>query len=143
MRAATIYQHAGMLYVHSSSKTTVGIWILNAPVLSVNKTDVGELGRAIRECLAASCENVPHPRSFTNLFDPVLARAGVKSAGGFLKAAKCVEVETSGEATVSLIPTRNEGIKSGFVPLPGKAVSVIGSDDELGFAAIEALATSE
>ncbi|WP_156433012.1 hypothetical protein [Sinorhizobium sp. GL28] len=143
MKAATIYEREGMLYVHSSSKTTVGLWILNAPVLSIDKTDVGEVGRAIRECLAASCENVPHPRSFTNLFDPVLVRAGVKSFGRFLKAAKCVEVETSCEATVRLIPTRNEGVKSGFVPLTGKTVSVIGSDEDLGSAAIEALATSE
>lgn len=143
MKAATIYERKGKLYVHSSSKTTAGVWVINPPVLAVEKEATGEIGRAIRECLGASREGVPHPKSFTNLFDPVLDLAGVKSFGTFVKSAKCVEVETSGDAAVTLIPTRNEGVDDGFAPLPNKTEVALGSDKALGSAAVGALATAE
>jgi hypothetical protein len=105
--------------------------------------DADEVGRSIRECLAASREGVPHPKSFTNLFDPVLDLAGVKSLGTFVKSAKCVEVETSDGAVVTLIPTRNGGVDDGFAPLPNKSEVALGSDEALGSAAVAALAKSE
>jgi hypothetical protein len=49
MRAATIYERKGRLYIHSSSQTTAGVWIINAPVLAVDKKDIGEVGRALSE----------------------------------------------------------------------------------------------
>ena len=143
MKVATIYERKGKLYVHSSSKTTAGVWVFNAPVLAVDKEDADEVGRSIRECLAASREGVPHPKSFTNLFDPVLDLAGVKSLGTFVKSAKCVEVETSDGAVVTLIPTRNGGVDDGFAPLPNKSEVALGSDEALGSAAVAALAKSE
>ncbi|MBB3981764.1 hypothetical protein GGR44_001423 [Sphingobium fontiphilum] len=143
MKAATIYERKGKLYVHSSSKTTAGVWVINPPVLAVEKEDKGEVGRAVRECLAASREGVPHPRSFTNLFDPVLDLAGVKSFGTFVNSAKCVEVETTDDAAVTLIPTRNEGVDDGFAPLPNKMEAALGSDEALGSAAVAALAMAE
>ena len=142
MKAATIYERKGKLYVHSSSKTTAGVWVINPPVLAVEKEDAGKVGRALKECLAASREGVPHPKSFTNLFDPVLDLAGVKSFGTFMKSAKCIEVETSDDATVTLLPTRNEGVEEGFAPLPTKTETALGSDEALGSAAAAALAMS-
>lgn len=142
MKAATIYERGGKVYIHSSSKTTAGVWVINAPVLTVKKEDVGELGRSIRRCLDASSEGVPHPKSFTNLFDPVLALAGVKSFNTFVKSAKCVEVEMAGE-TATLIPTRNEGAEDGFVPLPGNTQAAVDTDEALGSAAVAALAMAE
>ena len=88
-------------------------------------------------------EDVPHPKSFTNLFDPVLDLAGVKSFGTFVKAAKCVEVETNDDATVTLIPTRNEGVDNGFAPLASKMEAALDADEDLGSAAVAALARSE
>lgn len=143
MKAATIYERNGKLYVHSSSKTTAGVWVINAPVVTARKENVGEIGRSIRACLAASREDVPHPKSFTNLFDPMLTLAGVKSFSTFVKSAKCVEVETVNDETVMLIPTRNEGAEDGFTPLSNKTKTADGSDDDLGSAAVAALAMSE
>ena len=67
MRAATIYERKGKLYVHSSSKTTAGVWVINAPVLAVEKEDTSEVGRAVRECRFAlgSC-NMALPEYATN-----------------------------------------------------------------------------
>lgn len=143
MKAATVYERNGKLYVHSSSKTTAGVWVITSPVLVVGKESTAEIGRALRECLAASGEGVPHPKSFTNLFDPVLDLAGTKSFGTFVKSAKCVEVETSDDAIVTFIPTRNEGVDDGFVPLPNKTDAALGSDEALGSAAVATLARSE
>lgn len=143
MKVATIYERKGKLYLHSSSKTTAGVWVINAPVLAVDKEDAGEVGRSIKECLAASGEGVPHPRSFTNLFDPVLDLAGVKSFGTFVKSAKCVGVEMSDGASVMLVPTRNEGFQGGFTPLPNRTEAALGSDEVLGRAALAALAMAE
>jgi hypothetical protein len=143
MKTATIYEHRDKLYVHGNSRTTAGVWLLSMPVLVVAKEQVGEVGRAIRECLAASRDGILHPTSFTNLFDPVIALAGVKSYGTFAKWAKCVEVETTGDAAVTLIPTRNEGVRGGFSPLRDKTVATLSSDEALGSAAVLAIAASE
>jgi hypothetical protein len=115
---------------------------LNAPVLAADRGDARELGQSLRECLAVSSEGVPQPKSFTNLFDPVLNLADVRSSNTFVKSAKCVEVELEGE-TAALIPTRNEGAEDGFAPLPEKA-QVAGSEGESwGSAAVAALALAE
>jgi hypothetical protein len=143
VKAATIYERKGKLYVHSSSKTTAGVWVINAPALIVDKANVGELGHAIRECLAASREGVSHPSSLANLFDPVLDLAGVRSFGTFVKLAKCVEVETNDGVTATLIPTRNEGADDGFAPLPNRTEAILDSDEALGAAAVSVLAMSE
>ena len=143
MKTATIYERKGKLYVHSSSKTTAGVWVINAPVLAVDKEDAGEIGRAIRECLAASREGISHPKSFANLFNPVLDLAGVKSFSTFVRSAKCVEIETMDDAVVAFIPTQNEGANDGFAPLPNKTEAILGSDEALGSAAVAALAKAK
>lgn len=143
MKAATIYERKGKLYVHSSSKTTAGLWVINTPVLAVERDDIEEVGRSIRECLTASREGVPHPASFANLFDPVLDLAGVKSFNTFVKSAKCVEIEANDDTTVTLIPTRNDGAEDGFAPLPSRVEAVLGSNFALGSAAVAALAIAQ
>lgn len=143
MKAATIYERKGKLYVHSLSKTITGVWVINDPVLAVDQEEFGEVGRSIRACLAASREGIAHPKVFANLFNSVLDIAGVKSFSTFLKSAKCVEVEASDGAVVTLIPTRNEGIDDGFTPLSSRAEVTAGSDEALGAAAVAALAMAE
>ena len=142
MRASTIYERGGVLYLHSQSRTTAGVWILSAPAFAVGKEYPDEVGRAICECLTASHENVPHPTSFARLFDPVLELAGVRTWRAFAKSAKCVEVETSDDATVVLSSTRNAGPTEGFIALP-IATRVPFVSDVLGRAALDALANCE
>lgn len=143
MRAAAIYERKGKLFVHSSSRTTAGVWIATAPALATDKEHLSELGHHIAECLKASREGVPHPSSFGSLFDPVLDLAGVKSFSIFAKSSKCVGVETADGQVVTLVPTRNEGAEGGFSPLSEKIEVTITSDDALGSAALAALAISE
>jgi hypothetical protein len=144
MRAATIYERDGKVYVHSSSKTTVGLWVMNVPVFSASTDNVAEIGRSIRECLAASREGIPHPKSFpTNLFDPVLDLAGVESYATFVQSTKCVEIESEDDRTVTFVPTRNEGPEEGFAELTNTVEITFGSDNELGSAALAALEMSE
>lgn len=143
MKAATIYEREGRLFFHSSSKTDAGVWVINGPFLVADKEHVDEVGRAVRACLEGSSNGVPHPKSFaTNLFEPVLNLAGVKSWGTFVKAAKCVEVETSNDTVATLIPTRNEGAKEGFLPMASKTEATLVSDKALGSAVVAALGVS-
>lgn len=142
MKAATIYGRGSKIYVHSLSKTTAGLWIINTPVISVDGGDFRALGRSLQKCLEASSECIPHPKSFTDLFEPMLDLAGVKSFNTFVKSAKCVEIELNGEMA-TLIPTRNEGADDGFAPLPEKTQVASSEGDSLGLAAIAALALAE
>jgi hypothetical protein len=139
MKLATIYERKGKVYVHSSSRTTAGIWIINAPVLAVDASDMAGVGSAVRRCLAASREGVPHPQSFERLFDPVLILAGVKSFNTFVKSAKCVEAEARDDASLTLTPTRNEGVDGGFAPLPNTTEAGLDSDEAVGAAVTVAL----
>jgi hypothetical protein len=144
VKAATIYECEGRLFFHSSSRTDAGVWVANGPFLAASKEHVGEVGRAVRACLAGSSNGVPHPKSFaTNLFEPVLNLAGVKSWGTFVKSAKCVEIETTNDTVATLIPTRNEGAKEGFFPLAAKTEATLDSDEALGTAVFAALEASE
>jgi hypothetical protein len=77
------------------------------------------------------------------MFGPVLGLAGVKSLSEFVKSVRCVEVETSDDATITLIPTRNGGVHDGFVSMSIKMEATLGADEALGSAAIAALARSE
>lgn len=142
MKRATLYERKGKVFVHSSSRTTAGVWIINAPVLAVDVQDLKGIGDAVRKCLAASREGVQHPQSFTKLFDPVLSLAGVKSFNTFVKSAKCVEAEARTDASLTLIPTRNEGADGGFAPLPNTAEAALDSDEAVGAAVAAALSSS-
>jgi hypothetical protein len=141
MKAATLYERGNEIIVHSSSETTAGVWVLSAPVLKVEKDDTVGIGRAIRECLGSSSRGVPHPKTFSGLFDPVLALAGVRFFGDFMKSSKCVQAEMH-DGMVTLIPTRNEGPHEGFVPLPSRCELTLGSDEKFGLAAITTLSVA-
>jgi hypothetical protein len=143
VKAATIYERRGQLYIHSSSRTTVGVWVINPPVLSTSKGNLGEIGQSIRESFAASYEGVPHPKIWKGLFDPVLDLAGVKSSKEFQEAAKCVEVRTADGKSVEFFPSRNEYPGRGFTPLSNTLEVTVDSDEALGSAALLALEMSE
>ena len=142
MKAATIYERMGTLYIHSLSKTVAGVWLMNAPVLAVSKANGREIGDAIRKCLAGSREGIPHPKVFERTFDAVQQLAGVKSYRTFVKSAKCVQVWMEGSET-TMTPTRNGGSRGGFAPISHKSIVATNSEEALGAAVIEALAASE
>ena len=143
MKRATLYERKGKVFVHSSSRTTAGVWIINAPALAIDLQDLTGIGGAVRQCLAASREGVQHPQSFANLFAPVFVLAGVKSFNTFVKSAKCVEVEASDGVSLTLIPTRNEGVDGGFAPLSNTAETAFDSDEAVGATVVEALSLSK
>lgn len=140
MRSATIYERRGKLYIHSLSKTIDGIWVLSAPILSMAKDDVREVGHRVKECLAGSQTGIPNPELSINLFEPVLSLAAVKSFSTFIKSAKCVLVDTNDGVIVRFVPTRNEGAIGGFTELSEFMQAPLDSDEALGAASIEALA---
>lgn len=132
-----------MVFLHSSSKTTDGVWILSPPVLVVEKNNLNHVGRAVKQCLMESRDGVPHPKVFTGSFEPVLTLAGVKSYSTFVKSAKCMLIKMSGSEIVTFVPTRNEGARGGFSHLPNTIEANLVSDESLGAEAIAALSYSE
>lgn len=117
MHAATIYQRNNIFFIHASSKTEAGFWILSEPAIKIEAESSPEvLEQAIASALKASKENIDQPKSFDGIFEPILRLAGVRSWSIFAKNAKCVEVE-EGREIITLIPTKNLGIKAGFEPL--------------------------
>jgi hypothetical protein len=142
MKATTAYERKGQIFLHASSKTTAGVWVISEPISAASKDDPVEIGRLALASLRGSTENAPHPKAWTNLFDPVLALAGVKSLDTFIKGAKCVEIELDG-GQVKFIPTRNEGVEDGFAPLPERTRSTLESDERLGAELLAALAVAE
>jgi hypothetical protein len=124
MKRATVYLRKARFFVHASSRTTAGVWVLAEPCLSLDEScDNQQLGEAIRDALGGSRSGVPHPRSWTGLVDPLLKQAGVKSWSTFSRTALCVEVEEE-EGTVSAIPTMDLGIDAGFEAVPSRSISV-------------------
>jgi hypothetical protein len=136
VKRATIYQRQGSFFVHASSRTTEGVWILDNPCLKVEAQASDDvLGTAIRTALDGSRSGVLHPRVWTSVLDPLLKLAGVRSWGAFAKVAKCVEIEEEG-AAVHLVPMREVGLDEGFAPEPAGTLTLLGG------AAIELLGAS-
>lgn len=145
MKAAAVYKKGDAYYLHSSSKTTTGVWIATAPFLKIDaKSTPSTKGEAVIQALAASQDVVPHPTSWAGLVSPLLELASVKSWVTFTKHAKCVDVEADGES-IRLVPNNNLGSKEGFGPSPEKAVelSFPTSPDRTGLALEEAMGLCE
>ncbi len=113
-RCATIYLRHGDILVHSSSRTTAGVWILSEPCTRLDSDCSNEaLGNAVRAALQGSRSDVPHPAVWTGLVQPLLKLAKVKSWETFAKGALSASVEEEA-GRISLIPSRNLGAKEGF-----------------------------
>jgi hypothetical protein len=123
MQLASIYWREGRYFVHPSSRTDAGVWILSEPVRALDAT-VGdaELGRSIVAALDASRTDGAHPRSFSGLSAPILAVAGLTSWSVFAKGARLVIVERE-NGTVSIVPNVNLGAK-GFEPLSALRITL-------------------
>lgn len=134
MKAATAYKRGNILYLHSSSKTTAGVWIATPPFATVlTDTTVLAKGEAILEAINASQDGVPHPTSWNGLINPLLELAGVRTWATFMKSAVCVGIEFD-DGRLKLIPNRNLGPKDGFEPVLPSMVVLSGqaSPGEIG-----------
>src|SRR5260370_31531114 len=137
MKRATAYKRGDRIFLHASSKTTAGVWMLTPSVLAPDQGDPAYLGRAILDALEGSEEGIAHPNSWRGIFDPLLQLAGVKSWDAFAKSARCVEIEF-GTNRVSFLPTKNLGAKDGFEPLPARVESSSPEPEALGAALLSA-----
>lgn len=133
MKRATIYRRKTQFFVHASSRTTEGVWILTEPCLGLEQVcSDRELGEAVRKALDGSRSDIPHPRSWAGLLDPLLKQAGVKSWNTFSKTASCAEIEED-EGEVALMPTKKLGVEEGFQADHSKAATVAtGAVEDLG-----------
>lgn len=116
--------------LQASSRTTMGLWIGDGPVVAIERNDTTQLGEDVLKALAGSREDIPHPTSWAGSFDPVLRAASVKSWKAFIKSAKCVEIEFSTNR-VSFLPTKNCGAQDGFKHLQAKTMSCPPTNEEL------------
>jgi hypothetical protein len=123
MNQATVYSRKTRFFVHASSETTAGVWILSAPTFRLDRdSSDADLGRAVRAALEGSKSNVPHPRVWKGLFDPILKEAGVGSWAAFTSGAQCALVEQDSDSALVVTPTVNRGAAEGFKPIPAEAV---------------------
>ncbi len=118
-QSAIAYRRGAQVYLHASSKTTAGVWVLQAPVLVADASDPVSLGRNLATVLGASLEGVPHPASFDGIFDPILRAASVASWAAFTDGVLCVGI-TAEHGHVTFVPTRNRGGQGGFAYLKDK-----------------------
>lgn len=143
MRCATVYQRKQELLVHAMSKTVDGVWVLTAPCerLTVDVPD-DVLGGAVRAAPGMSRADVPHPRDFRSVTEPLLRAAGVKTWSVFARGAVCVEIEEAEPGSFELIPTDNRGSAEGFVPRDGRQKVQSTKEIDIGRAVRASLSTS-
>ena len=145
MKCATIYKRKDKLYFHSSSRTTAGVWIATGPFLTLeDREQPSTKGKFLKEVLGASVEEIAHPTSWGNLFEPILKLANVKSWATFAKSADCCHAELEGNK-LCFIPQRNLGPKEGYEPIRELTllVSYNASLEELGVTLDSAFATCD
>lgn len=123
MRSAKVYRRNGVWIFHTDCKTTAGVWVAAAPFLR-SDGDPAELGECLVQVLNSSVEGIPHPTQWSNLFNPVLELAGVKSWNAFVKGAMLVGIE-SDTNDITLTPHRTLSPKEGFEPIHDCSVSLL------------------
>lgn len=136
MTGAVAYKRHDDLFLHSSSRTTAGVWIASSPFIKVESdSTLFSKGEALIKILNASQENVPHPTNWSGLIGPLLELAGVKTWSTFMKKARCLNLEAD-SGQLKIIPNRNLGPKSGFEPNQANSIELpfSSSTDQIGAA---------
>jgi hypothetical protein len=126
-------QRGSEFYVASYSKTVPGFWVMNGWLRRLESETSDEVfGTVIEEGLAASEFEVEAPGRDANPAAPLLRMVGVRSYGAYMRGTRSVGITRDGTA-VTVEPTRNEGSREGFTPLPDHAeVLQAPSREELG-----------
>lgn len=144
MKSATAYSRRGKIFIHSSSKTKDGVWVLSEPVISIGDVvDSIAVGASVRQCLNGARIGVDHPKSFSGLFSPVLKLAKARSYKEFAREAKCVEIVEDG-GVIGFFPTENHGVDEGFVRLgEARRISRSEGDLQVGQALLDSIAEAK
>jgi hypothetical protein len=143
-KIALAYKKRTGLFLHSCSRTTIGVWIATEPFIKVdiNETLAGR-GQAVLLVLTASSEPLPHPKQeeWGKVFEPMLKLAGATSLTAFEKDAACCRLEIDGE-DLCLIPHRK---RKGYLEIPDRAIKIqrVSSEATIGAALDDAFARCE
>jgi hypothetical protein len=143
MRLATVCLRETRFFLHASSRTTAGVWVLSGACSALDAAASDEeLGTAVKFALSTSRTNVEHPTSWDGLFDPVLELAHVDSWPTFVRGASCSTI-TEDDEGMTVIPWTPRGGGRGFEPMAPEARVIKGdSIVELGRVVREMLAGS-
>jgi hypothetical protein len=140
MRAMTLYSYRRKMFAHSLDRTRSGVWVASPPMIELESDSEG-IASGIRTCLSASRSDIDHPDSLVGLLRPILSLAHVRTYADFAKSARSVNVERLDDV-VTLTPTRNAGVKGGYIGAPHLAKSCSVDSAELGDLALKALSQS-
>jgi hypothetical protein len=142
VKHASAYLRENRVFIWPDECTTAGLWIGALPVLASSPDRPEEVGQNLLDCLSSSKEAVPHPTEWAGGFKPFLSAVGVRSWKAFVTGTKHVGVAMQNE-TITFEPSRNDGAKGGFVPLPNKTSSASKIPAELGTSLLAAFAKAE
>ena len=143
MKSVTINCFKGRVIIEPYTKTTAGV-LIGTGAIDVVPIEIPheELGVMVRRALARTFPVVPHPTDFSNLADPVLKIAGVKSWSAFSKNSSTCSISTDNEH-YEIVPYRKFGKRGGEVGIvEAKRILHNPSNEELGQAIQEALKVS-
>jgi len=142
IKSATAYRKGGEIILHADSKTTAGVWIASPPFTALSATvAVEELGMILLDTISKSAAGVPHPRSKTDwaaVRAPLFQAFNVKSIEAQMQGTVCCGIMDE-DGILRIRPTRNEGAREGFVPVPGREICIASnaSPPEIGAALIQ------
>jgi hypothetical protein len=138
MQSVSVYLRDGKYFIvtiHGSGGSDPSI--ASGPVKELAATvSAGELGATVQQGLAASTHNLPWPKDFKKVTEPLLAAAQVKSWSTFAKRAVNLRVNLAGN-TIAILPSRRSATGS-FDYIPERDLSLTAPDAPTLGAAISA-----
>jgi hypothetical protein len=147
VKYAGIHERGGKVFIRSQDKTVAGTHFAQDNVLTLDATDHGGVGTALKVALKASREAIPIPPREAMAVDAPSAlypAAGVRNWREFARGAKYLTAD-QGDGQITLVPWKNEGVRATFVPLKGRnrTISDTSTDSDIGAAVIAGLADAE
>jgi hypothetical protein len=146
-----VYLLAGDYIIISTSETSAGVGIAQAPVVRIGGSSTSAaLGEAVLDALQRSQTGVPHPSDWAALDREMKTALNAVKVSSFMRLhrqASSVDVDADDEV-VTLTPMRNGGYKGpdrGFSGLPFKARRLRrgASTAEVGAAIVDAFQLCE
>ena len=109
MKDAEVIQRKGLLFIRPMCLTEDGLWISTLyPAKLSCDADKHEIGTAVREALNNSTTGVDPPSDWSEVYEPLLRSAGLRSYSAFLKGAVSCVVEERGDV-IRFDPSENNG----------------------------------
>jgi hypothetical protein len=145
MKSASVYRRADGWYLSAMSRSTVGLWMATSPFGRLSTEErLTVVGEAVLRALQASQQDLAHPTRFDQVFEPMLALAGVTSWAKFMRGASNVSVDDDGE-WLNLEPSRNQGPRDGYTPLLERTFRIAhdSTPEAIGQAVQQAIARCE